>query len=123
MRTKHCFITGAMAMLAFTAAQAPASAASLSVDNGSAKASYNTVTGVLEVCDTAADGRRAVAQLSDGTSAQLLREVADTNGAGNSCAKATVSVSAGRSITLALWVQVGAEGAPENQVSRRFVVG
>ncbi|MEV5434830.1 hypothetical protein AB0K80_02175 [Streptomyces sp. NPDC052682] len=122
MRTKHCFVTGALALLAFTAAQAPASAASLNVSNGGATASYNTATGVLEVCDTAADGKRAVAQLSTGTPGESPVQVADTDGAGNACARATVRVSPGRTITLSVWVQVGAEGTPEDKVSRRIVL-
>jgi hypothetical protein len=49
--------------------------------------------------------------------------VADTNGSGNSCAKATIAVSTGRTITLTVWVQAGAEGAPEDKVSKRILVG
>ncbi|MDX3133794.1 hypothetical protein PV367_29345 [Streptomyces europaeiscabiei] len=122
MKKRHLAASGILALAAVAVAQPSASAATLSVSNAGARASYNTATSVLEVCDIdGADGKRAVATLErSGTVIQLLRQVSDTNGAGNSCARATVPVASGSTIVLTAWVQAGASGAPEDKVSRQL---
>lgn len=127
MRKRHLLgVVPATAALFFGAAVTPAHAAENPLSTTGARALVSSYYERIEVCDTRADGRRAVALATNLTTGDIVGWAEDTNGA-NGCTGSGLGIEyfwstprRGDRISLEVWIQDGANGWQENFRSTEF---
>ncbi|MBL1104538.1 hypothetical protein JK361_07995 [Streptomyces sp. 5-8] len=131
MRKRRLFglvpATTALVLGAVVAATTPAHAAENPLYTTGAKAFVHSYYQRVEVCDTKADGRRAMALATNLTTGAIVGWAEDKDGANGCTAGGGLGIDPfwstprrGDRISLEVWIQDGANGRQENFRSTEF---